>query len=73
MKLWKVKEFKIICIYLKAVDNFYKDIFCLNRQTFTVKILQVTDFIVLIFFFFVLIREMNSDTLYVEGKSKITS
>lgn len=71
MKLWKVKEFKIIRIYLKAVDNFYKDIFCLNRQTFPVKILQVTDYSPDVFF--VLIRDMNSDTLCVEGKSKITS
>lgn len=53
MKSGKVKEFKIVCINLRAVAYFYKDIFCLNRQTFIVKILQATTFIVLIIFFFV--------------------
>lgn len=50
MKSVKVKGFKVICVNLRRVAYFYKVIFCLNRQTFTVKIFQATASIVMIFF-----------------------
>lgn len=52
MKSVKVKGFKVIYINLRTVAHFYKDMFCLNRQAFTVKIFQVTTSTVMFWIFF---------------------